>query len=195
MRLVTPPTLCEENNETGDPPPPPGAGPVCLPTCQPPPFESLIAGRCLLERRAAPAPTLRPEPPCCCCCCCPGRAPLTRAAAPRPGTAPSTLPCFSCPVRKSRLAGAPGALRGGAPLGDRRAGVCWGEAALPPPCPPAHPQTESRGSPGLRSPPGPFPAPLCQRPEQLHPRRVAVKAPRTQRQTITGGHTQRGTGT
>lgn len=151
----------------------PGAGPVCLPTCQPPPFESLIAGRCLLERGAAPAPTLCPEPPCCCCCCCPGRAPLTRAAAPRPGTAPSSLPCFSCPVRTSRLAGAPGALRGGAllraPLGDRRAGVCWGEAALPPPCPPAHPQTESRGSPGLRSPPGPFPAPLCQRQEQLPP--------------------------
>lgn len=137
----------------------PGAGPVCLPTCQPPPFESLIAGRCLLERGAAPAPTLRPEPPCCCCCRCPGRAPLTRAAAPRPGAAPSTLPCFSCPVRMSRLAGAPGALRGGAllraPLGDRRAGVCWGEAALPPLCPPAHPQTESRVA-WASIAPGPF---------------------------------------
>lgn len=161
MRLVTPPTLCEENNETGDPPPPPGAGagPVCLPTCQPPPFESLIAGRCLLERGAAPAPTLRPEPPCCCCCRCPGWAPLTRAAAPRPGAAPSSLPCFSCPVRTSCLAGAPGALRGvallRAPLGDRRAGVCWGEAALPPPCPPAHPQTESRVA-WASIAPGPF---------------------------------------
>lgn len=139
----------------------PGAGPVCLPTCQPPPFESLIAGRCLLELRAAPAPTLRPEPlcSCCCCCCCLGRAPLTRAAAPRPGAAPSTLPCFSCPVRTSRLAGAPGALRGGAllraPLGDRRAGVCWGEAALPPLCPPAHPQTESRVA-WASIAPGPF---------------------------------------
>lgn len=179
----------------------PGAGPVCLPTCQPPPFESLIAGRCLLERGAAPAPTLRPEPPCCCCCRCPGRAPLTRAAAPRPGAALSSLPCFSCPVRTSRLAGAPGALRGGAllraPLGDRRVGVCWGEAALSPPCPPAHPQTESRGSPGLRSPPGPFPAPLCQRPEQLPPPPCGRESPSHPAPDHHGGggHTQRGTGT
>lgn len=32
-----------------------------------------------------------------------------------------------------------------------------------------HTHRQSPGSPGLRSPPGPFPAPLCQRPEQLPP--------------------------
>lgn len=203
MRLVTPPTLCEENNETGDPPPPPGAGrragPVCLPTCQPPPFESLIAGRCLLERGAAPAPTLRPEPPCCCCCRCPGRAPLTRAAAPRPGAAPSSLPCFSCPVRTSRLAGAPGALRGG-PCSEPHLGIggrgCAGVRL--PFLPPAHLHThrQSPGSPGLRSPPGPFPAPLCQRPEQLPPPPCGRESPsHPAPDHHGGGHTQRGTGT
>lgn len=146
----------------------PGAGPVCLPTCQPPPFESLIAGRCLLERGAAPAPTLRPEPPCCCCCRCPGRAPrpvLRPHARARP---PRLCPASHARFGRAALPVPQAPSEAGPRLGIGERG-CAGVRL--PFLPPAHLHThrQSPGSPGLRSPPGPFPAPLCQRPEQLPP--------------------------
>lgn len=102
---------------------------VFLPTCQFPPFESpsqLHQREVCPGTPAAPAPRLHSEPP----SCCPRRASLTDAAAPPPGLAPSSLPWLLRLVQTSCLAGTPGALRGGAllrvPLGDQRAGVCWG---------------------------------------------------------------------